>query len=190
MRLDPLVMTTKFTISSMEKMIAPTTTSPPIRKLPKAATTWPAAYGPSLPCDRISRAVATFSDSRRIVVNSSNVGRLEKSSGRSSDSEISRIRIDAMNERASAISNRKVGMGMIRIESWNSTHSANPMSPPGISRLYGPKALSREFQSEPTRFAPSERPRVGCRCVSGRCDVGRFPSSAPVLGGTSIPCAE
>ena len=117
MRLDPLVMTTKFTISSIEKMMAPTTTSPPIRKPPNAATTRPAAYGPSLPCDRMSRAVATFSDSRRIVVSSSRVGRLEKSSGFSSDSEISSTRIEAMNDSASAMSNRTVGIGRIRIES-------------------------------------------------------------------------
>ena len=75
-------MTTKFTTSRMLNTISPITTSPPIRKPPNAATTWPAASGPSLPCDRISRVVATFSDSRSRVVSRSSVGKLLKSSGR------------------------------------------------------------------------------------------------------------
>ena len=56
-------------------MIRPITTSPPIRKPPNAATTWPAASGPSLPCDRISRVTATLSDRRSSVVSSSSVGK-------------------------------------------------------------------------------------------------------------------
>ena len=76
-------MTMKFTTSRIENTISPISTSPPIRKPPNAATTWPAAQGPSLPCERISRVVATFSDSRSSVVSSSRVGKLVKSSGRS-----------------------------------------------------------------------------------------------------------
>ena len=56
-------------------------TSPPIRKPPNAATTWPAASGPSLPCDRIRRVTATFSDRRSSVVSSSSVregGKVER----------------------------------------------------------------------------------------------------------------
>ena len=68
-------MTMKFTTSRMENTIRPMTTSPPIRKPPNAATTWPAASGPSLPCDRISRVVATLSDRRSRVVSSSRVGK-------------------------------------------------------------------------------------------------------------------
>ena len=68
-------MTMKFTTSRIEKMIRPITTSPPIRKPPNAATTWPAASGPSLPCDRIRRVMATFSDRRSSVVSSSSVGK-------------------------------------------------------------------------------------------------------------------
>ncbi len=49
-----------------------------------------------------------------------------------------------MNDRASAISNRKVGMGRIKMESWKSTHNASPTSPPGTIPLSGPSALSRE----------------------------------------------
>ena len=75
-------MTMKFTTSRMANRIRPITTSPPIRKPPNAATTWPAAAVPSLPRDRISRVVATFSDSRSSVVSSSSVGKLVKSSGR------------------------------------------------------------------------------------------------------------
>ena len=45
MRPEPLVMTTKFTITRMAKTITPMTKLPPIMKLPKASMTWPAAVG-------------------------------------------------------------------------------------------------------------------------------------------------
>ena len=45
MRPEPLVMTTKFTITRMAKTITPMTKLPPITKLPKASMTWPAACG-------------------------------------------------------------------------------------------------------------------------------------------------
>ena len=75
MRPEPLVTTMKFTTSRMAKTISPTTTSPPIRKPPKAETTWPAAAGPSCPWVRMVRVVATFSASRSSVVSSRRSGR-------------------------------------------------------------------------------------------------------------------
>ena len=76
-------MTMKFTTSRIANRMSPITTSPPIKKPPNAATTFPAAVGPSLPCDRMRRVVATFSDSRSSVVSSRSVGKLVKSSGNS-----------------------------------------------------------------------------------------------------------
>ena len=46
-RPEPLVMTTKFTITRMANTMMPMTKLPPITKLPKAWMTWPAAAVPS-----------------------------------------------------------------------------------------------------------------------------------------------
>ena len=47
MRPEPLVMTTKFTITRIVKTMIPMTKLPFITKLPKASITWPAADVPS-----------------------------------------------------------------------------------------------------------------------------------------------
>ena len=88
-------MTMKFTTSRMANRMTPITTSPPIRNPPNACTTWPAAAGPSLPCERISRVVATLSDRRSSVVSSSRVGKLVKSSGRCRNIATIRTRTEA-----------------------------------------------------------------------------------------------
>ena len=58
------------------------TKSPLITNCEKPSMMWPAAYTPSLPCDRIRRVVAMPSDSRRMVAMRSTVGKAENSSGR------------------------------------------------------------------------------------------------------------
>ncbi|MNU47851.1 hypothetical protein D3C71_367480 [compost metagenome] len=60
----------------------PMTKSPDMTRLEKPAITPPAAVGPSLPWDRMTRVVAMFSDRRIMVAISSTVGKDEKSSGR------------------------------------------------------------------------------------------------------------
>ena len=60
----------------------PTAKLPPIRKLPKASITAPAAPGPVWPSSSTTRVEATLSESRNSVVSSSTVGKTEKSSGR------------------------------------------------------------------------------------------------------------
>src|SRR5581483_1607121 len=82
MRVAPLVMTTKLTVMRITNTIVPMTKSPLITKLAKPAMTWPAAAGPSLPFERISRVVAMLSASRSRVAISRTVGNAEKSSGR------------------------------------------------------------------------------------------------------------
>ncbi len=67
MRPEPLVMTTKFTITRMMKTMMPMTKLPAMTKLPKAWMTWPAASVPSWPCARISRVEARLSASRSMV---------------------------------------------------------------------------------------------------------------------------
>ncbi len=98
MRPEPLVMTTKFTITRIAKTMMPMTKLPPITKLPKASMTWPAAAVPSWPCDRISRVEARLSDSRSMVEISSTVGNAENSSGAWMNSAVIRIRIDSVIE--------------------------------------------------------------------------------------------
>ena len=131
MRPEPLVITMKFTTNRMENRIRPITTSPAIRKPPNAATTWPAASMPSLPCDRISRVVATFSDSRNNVVSSSNVGKLEKSSGRVRNSATINTSTAAVIEIARPMSSRNGGSGSTSTDSNATTPSARPISLPG-----------------------------------------------------------
>src|SRR5258708_22037709 len=98
MRPEPLVMTTKFTITRIANTMMPMTKLPPITKLPKASMTWPAAAVPSWPWDRISRVDAMLSDSRSMVEISRMVGNEENSSGAWMNSEVIRIRIDTVIE--------------------------------------------------------------------------------------------
>ena len=58
-------------------MTRPTTTLPPMTKLPKASTTCPAS-----PCSRISRVTETLMARRKSVVSSSSDGNEEKSIAR------------------------------------------------------------------------------------------------------------
>ena len=131
MRPEPLVMTMKFTTSRIANRIRPITTSPPIRKPPNAATTWPAAVAPSLPWLRIRRVVATLSDRRSRVVSSSRVGNEVKSSGRRRNSATISTSTDRVSESARPTSRITVGSGRISTESSATTPSARPTSVPG-----------------------------------------------------------
>src|SRR5580693_3609115 len=102
MRPEPLVMTTKLTVTRMAKTMMPMTKLPPITKLPNASMTWPAASEPSWPCDRISRVEARLSESRSIVEINRMVGNDENSSGAWMNSEVIRIRIDSVRGQAQA----------------------------------------------------------------------------------------
>jgi hypothetical protein len=72
MRSAPFVMTMKFTMTRIRKMIAPTTKLPRMTNSPKAAITSPAACA-SEPV-RMSRVEAMLSASRNSVTNSSSDG--------------------------------------------------------------------------------------------------------------------
>ena len=135
MRPDPLVITMKFTTSRIAKTMTPIRTSPPIRKPPNAATTWPAASGPSKPCDSTSRVVATLSDRRSSVLISSRVGKLVKSSGRTMNRPTIRISTLAVIDRDRPQSSRKGGSGRTRMVSRAMTPNASPRSLPMRSDL-------------------------------------------------------
>ena len=75
MRPEPLVMTTKFTITRIVNTMMPITKLPLITKLPNASMTWPAAAVPSCPRDRMRRVEARLSASRSMVAISRMVGK-------------------------------------------------------------------------------------------------------------------
>ena len=101
MRPEPLVMTTKFTITRIVNTMMPMTKLPLITKLPNASMTWPAAAVPSWPRDRMRRVEARLSASRSMVAISSTVGKAENSSGVWMNSAVIRISTDRMIEMAS-----------------------------------------------------------------------------------------
>ena len=86
-RVAPLVMTTNWIKTMIEKMIKPTTilsvpVAPPVTNWPKVRTTPPAAARPSLPARvRINRVVATFNTRRNNVVVSNSDGKMLNSNG-------------------------------------------------------------------------------------------------------------
>ena len=129
MRPEPLVMTTKFTITRIANTIIPITKLPLITKLPKASMTWPAAAVPSWPCDRISRVEAMFSDSRSMVEIRSTVGNAENSSGAWMNSDVIRIRIDTVIEIARNRSSTIAGSGRISTTRMVRTPNASARSP-------------------------------------------------------------
>ena len=91
-RVEPLVMTVKFTTSRIMKMTMPTTRLPPTAKRPKVSMRWPAAPGPSAPRVRMSLVVATFRARRKRVTTSRRDGKTENSSARLSPREMRSIR--------------------------------------------------------------------------------------------------
>ena len=140
MRPEPLVMTTKFTITRMVNTMMPMTKLPPITKLPNASMTWPAASVPSWPCARMRRVEARLSASRSMVAISRTVGKAENSSGAWMNSDVIRIRTEKVIEMASAKSSRTGGSGRIRTTRIVIMPTASAMSP-RLSRL--PRSLRR-----------------------------------------------
>ena len=114
MRPEPLVMTTKLTITRMAKTMIPMTKLPCMMKPPKASITPPAASGPSWPCARISRVEARLSERRSMVAIRSTVGKAEKSSGFSMKRAVSSTSTENMIESASNRSSRIGGSGRMR----------------------------------------------------------------------------
>jgi hypothetical protein len=160
----------------MENRIRPITTSPPIRKPPNACTTWPAAAGPSLPRDRISRVVATFSDSRSNVVSSNRVGKLVKSSGLCRNNATISTSTEPVMDVARPRSRISVGSGRISTDSNATTPTASHTSVPGARR--------RNLPAKPVGGTGtlSDIAHQTCRPTSG--------TAMPTGGrGTGMPCA-
>jgi hypothetical protein len=80
-------------------------------ELPKASMTRPAAPAPSLPCSRMRRLDARFSDRRNKVSRSSRLGKTENCAGRRICSAESRTSTDAAKLVASRRSSAMAGNG-------------------------------------------------------------------------------
>src|SRR5262249_1020714 len=111
MRPEPLVITTKFTITRIVNTMMPMTKLPPITNLPNASITCQAAAVPSWPCARMRRVEARLSESRSMVAMSSTVGKAENSSGAWMNNPVIRISTERMIETASAMSSSVAGSG-------------------------------------------------------------------------------
>ena len=149
-RPEPLVMTTKFTITRIVNTMMPMTKLPLMTKLPNASMTWPAAAVPSCPCARIRRVDARLSASRSIVAISSTVGNDENSSGAWMNSAVIRISTDRMMEIASAKSSSSGGSGRIRTIRMVKTPIASARSP----------RLARSPKRKPGKENPPDCPAV------------------------------
>ena len=150
MRPEPLVMTTKFTITRIEKTITPMTKLPLISNLPNASMTAPAACEPSWPSVRMVRVVARLSASRIIVEISRTVGKELKSRGRWMNSDTIRIRTEKVIEIASEKSSSQRGIGSSSTSRIVTMPSARPISVWRIAALSRP---SRSLDPDPALAA-------------------------------------
>ena len=169
MRPEPLVMTTKFTITRIVNTMMPITKLPLITKLPNASMTWPAAAVPSCPCARIRRVEARLSASRSMVAISSTVGKAENSSGAWMNSAVIRISTDRMIEIASARSSRIGGSGRISTTRIAITPIASAMSPRRSSapRSPSPGSANAADPRAALPWCPSSLPPRPSRPVMG-----------------------
>ena len=110
-RVAPLVITMKFTISRTQKTTSPRKTLPLITNMAKPSITSPAAPVPVWPCPMMSLVEETLSERRSISEASRIVGKAEKSSGRSMKSVTVKIRMARAKEAASPISSTQAGIG-------------------------------------------------------------------------------
>ena len=147
MRPEPLVMTTKFTITRMVKTMMPMTKLPLMTKLPNAWMTWPAASVPSWPRARIRRVEARLSASRSMVAIKSTVGNAENSSGVWMNSDVIRISTEKVMEMASAKSSSSDGSGRMRMTRIAIMPTASPMS---LRRSREPRSDRRESANDPS----------------------------------------
>ena len=174
MRPEPLVMTTKLTITRIVKTMMPMTKLPAITKLPNAWMTWPAASGPSWPWARMSRVDARLSERRSMVEISRTVGNAENSSGPLMNSAVIRIRTDRMIEQASEKSSSKGGSGRMRTTRIVITPLASTMSP---RRRTSTIARTFDSRSEPLQPCADVTSAMTCPRRVARTDGQELPGA-------------
>src|SRR5579859_947449 len=176
-RVEPLVITTKFTMIRMANTITPMMKLPLITKLANASMTRPAPPVPSWPCARIRRAEARLK-ARRISVESSNtVGKELKSTGFSMKMAVIRIITEKVSDTASEMSSSQVGIGRISVISRTMTPSAKARSPRRI-------AWVTLFMSAPTLIPGAAAPTVSAPAASGT--VATSAPSATMLSAQEL----
>jgi hypothetical protein len=176
-RPEPLVMTTKFTITRMVNTMMPMTKLPLITKLPNAWMTWPAAEVPSWPCANISRVEARLSANRSMVEINNTVGKAENSSGVWMNKLVIRIRTEKVMETASAKSRRSGGSGRMRMTRIVIMPTASPIS---LRRSMVPRSTSRDIAVSPpsaevASLMPADPPRRPRSRVSKLCAAAAGP---------------
>ena len=162
-RPEPLVMTTKFTITRIVKTMMPMTKLPPITNRPNASMTWPAAAVPSWPWARMSRVEARLSASRNMVAIKRMVGKAENSSGAWMNNEVISTSTENVIEIASEKSSRSGGSGRMRTIRMAIMPTASPIS---LRLSMVPRSASRASDSplsslcdDVTSVMPLDRPR-------------------------------
>ena len=190
MRPEPLVMTTKFTITRMVKTMMPITKLPLMTKRPNASMTWPAAAGPSWPCDKISRVEARLRESRSMVAINSTVGNAENSSGAWMNSDVIRISTENVMEMASAKSSSSAGSGRMSTTRMAIMPMARPMS---LRRSKEPRSESRvsvNDRSPRSAEVVSVMPVVCARWLRSRvpklCAAGMVPPARKEGKGAAL----
>ena len=112
-------------------MISPTTTLPPMTKLPNAAMTWPAWPEP-----RIRRVLVTFRPSRNSVISSSRLGNTLNSIGSCVLMVIMSVTMDSPKLTASSASSRNGGSGSTSSATITITPTASTVSALDDSRRF------------------------------------------------------
>ena len=152
-RPEPLVITTKFTITRMMNTMMPMTKLPCITKLPKASMMSPAASVPDDPCDRIRRVEAMLRPSLNMVAIRRIAGKAVNSSGLLMNSAVIRISTEKQIDTASATSSSAFGMGRSSM-----TRSASTPTPMATS----PRSARRPM---PARLSPEELEEAGVSAI-------------------------
>ena len=197
MRPEPLVMTTKLTITRMVKTMMPMMKFPAMTKLPNAWITWPAASVPSWPRARMRRVEARLSASRNMVAISSTVGKAENSSGAWMNRDVIRISTEKVIEMASAKSSRSDGSGRMRTTRMAMTPTASPRSlrlssdPRSARRenANGPSLRSAEVTTSvmPSACARRLRSRVAKLCAAAVGPPARTKGKGAALASKTAP---
>ena len=122
-RSEPLLITSSCIMISTKNTMAPTIRLPPPTKLPNVSTTLPAC-----PERRIFLVELTFSESRNRVMISSNVGKLDISSGSFENNDVKRMIMERTIFKPNKRSSSNRGTGIIRHKIGTNINTPSAMS--------------------------------------------------------------
>ena len=128
-RVEPLVMTMKFTNVMIENTMTPMTKLLPMMKPPNASITLPAASVPLCPSVRIRRVDARLRARRNNVAISNTTGNELNSRARLMNTTVIKISTDSTSDIDNEISSSHDGSGMIKTTRISTIPNAKPRSP-------------------------------------------------------------